>query len=337
MKYLSIVFIIIAFISCESAKKPYIKNQGQAHGTFYHITYESPKNKDLHELLKQSMARIDKSLSTYDPISVISRINQNDSSVVLDDHFMNVYNKAYEIAKETHGAFDMTVAPLVNAWGFGFTEPQRTDNRSIEKILSYTGYEKIKIIDGKIHKDTSTMQLDASAIAKGYSVDMAALVLEKHGVVNYMVEIGGEIRVKGVNEQGNPWRIGIDEPSDEQSPSERKLQKVIHISDAAMATSGNYRQFYIKDGKKYAHTINPKTGYPIQHSLLSASVIAPDCMTADAYATAFMVLGYHASNDIVEQHPELEAYFILSGDDENPYMVEYSKGMKKYFKQGELQ
>jgi thiamine biosynthesis lipoprotein len=332
MKYLSILFIIASFISCQPAKKPFIKNQGQAHGTFYHITYESPSNKDFHDLLQQSMARIDKSLSTYDPISVISRINQNDSSVVLDDHFMNVYNKAYEIAKETSGAFDITVAPLVNAWGFGFTEPQRTDSRSIEKILSYTGYEKVRIIDNKLHKDTAVIQLDASAIAKGYSVDMAALTLEKQGVINYMVEIGGEIRVKGVNEQGNPWRIGIDEPTDDQSPSERKLQKIIHISDAAMATSGNYRQFYIKNGKKYAHTINPKTGYPVQHSLLSASVIAPDCMTADAYATAFMVLGYDTSKEIVEKHPEMEAYFILSGTDENTYEVKYTKGMEKYFR-----
>jgi thiamine biosynthesis lipoprotein len=157
------------------------------------------------------------------------------------------------------------------------------------------------------------------------------LVLEKQGIQNYMVEIGGEIRVKGLNEQGKPWRIGIDEPTDDQSPTERKLQKIIHISNAAMATSGNYRQFYIKNGKKYAHTINPKTGYPVQHSLLSASVVAPDCMTADAYATAFMVLGYHASNDIVEQNPELEAYFILSGNDKNTYEVKYTKGMEKYF------
>ncbi|PLX18264.1 MAG: thiamine biosynthesis protein ApbE [Salinivirgaceae bacterium] len=332
MKNLSILIIAILFIGCQPDKKPYIKNQGQAHGTFYHVSYDSPNGKDFHDLLKASMERIDKSLSTYDPISVISRINQNDSSVVLDDHFLNVYKKALEISKETHGAFDITVAPLVNAWGFGFTEPQRTDDKSIEHILSYTGYERVHLINGKLHKDTSTIQLDASAIAKGYSVDMAALVLENQGIKNYMVEIGGEIRVKGVNEQGNPWRIGIDEPTDDQSPAERKLQRIINISDAAMATSGNYRQFYIKNGKKYAHTINPKTGYPVQHSLLSASVVAPDCMTADAYATAFMVLGYHASKDIMEKHPEMEAYFILSGTDENTYEVKYTKGMEKFFK-----
>ncbi len=312
---------------------PYIKNQGQAHGTFYHIVYQSPNGKDYNQQLIANMQRINKSLSTYDPVSVISRINQNDSSVVLDDHFMNIYNKAVEVSEATHGAFDMTVAPLVNAWGFGFTEPQRTDSVSIAHLLSITGYEKLEMRDGILHKDTAIMQLDASAIAKGYSVDVAARFLEQKGIENYMVEIGGEVRVKGINENGTPWRIGIDEPSEEQSAMNRKIQRVIHISEGAVATSGNYRQFYEKNGKKYAHTINPKTGYPVRHNLLSATVIAPDCMTADAYATAFMVLGYHASLDIVQENPNLEAYFILSGDEDTEYRVEYSDGVKKFLKE----
>ncbi len=312
---------------------PYIKNRGQAHGTFYHIIYQSPNGKDYNQQLMNNMQRINKSLSTYDPVSVISRINQNDSSVVLDDHFMNVYNKALEISKATHGAFDLTVAPLVNAWGFGFTEPQRTDSVSIAHLLDITGYEKLEIRDGILHKDTAAIQLDASAIAKGYSVDVATRFLEQKGIENYMVEIGGEVRVKGINENGTPWRIGIDEPSEEQSVMNRKIQKVLHISEGAVATSGNYRQFYEKNGKKYAHTINPKTGYPVKHNLLSATVIAADCMTADAYATAFMVLGYHPSLDIVEQDPNLEAYFILSGDEDTEYQVEYSDGVEKFLRE----
>ncbi len=332
MKYLTLILVVfLVTTSCNQDKSKYIKNQGQAHGTFYHIIYESPNGVDYHDQLRSTMQRIDKSLSTYDPVSVISRINQNDSSVVLDDHFLNVYRRAEEIANETHGAFDITVAPLVNAWGFGYTEPQRTDSVSIATILEYVGYEKVHLINGNLNKDTAAIQLDASAIAKGYSVDQAAEKLEKKGVKNYMVEIGGEIRVKGQNPNGLAWRIGIDEPTEDQALMDRKIQRILHINKGALATSGNYRQFYEKNGQKYAHTINPKTGYPVQHRLLSASVLAPDCMTADAYATAFMVLGFHASMDIVEQHPELEAYFIISGEEE-PFEVKYSEGMQSHLK-----
>lgn len=332
MKYLillSALFIIVS--GCKQDKSKYIKNQGQAHGTFYHITYESPKGLDYHDQLRNTMQRIDKSLSTYDPVSVISRINQNDSSVVLDDHFLNVFKKAMEISKATHGAFDITVAPLVNAWGFGYTEPQRTDSIAISSILEYVGYERLRLENKDLFKDTAAIQLDASAIAKGYSVDKAAEILEMKGVKNYMVEIGGEIRVKGLNPNGTAWRIGIDEPVEDQTLIDRKIQRILHINEGALATSGNYRQFYEKNGQKYAHTINPKTGYPVQHRLLSASVLAPECITADAFATAFMVLGYHASMDIVESNPDLEAYFILSGEDES-FDVKYSSGMTTHLK-----
>ncbi|MDA3865543.1 MAG: FAD:protein FMN transferase [Salinivirgaceae bacterium] len=331
MRLIVFVFSIMVLASCQTDKAQVIKNQGQAHGTFYHITYKSPNGKDYYKELKDNMQRIDKSLSTYDEVSVISRVNMNDPSVVLDDHFMAVYNRALDIAKHTYGAFDMTVAPLVNAWGFGYTEPQNTDSATINALLEKIGYEKVTIIDGEIIKEYPDIKLDASAIAKGYSVDQAALLLERKGIENYMVEIGGEVRTKGKNPDNERWRIGIDEPTENNPLTDRQLQRILHISGQSLATSGNYRQYYVKNGKKYAHTINPKTGYPVQHNLLSVSVVANDCMTADAYATAFMVLGYHASIDIVENTPELEAYFILSGTDETPFRVEYSEGMEQFF------
>ena len=333
MRYLLLSAVLLFIISCQPQKPHYEKNEGQAHGTFYHITYESKNKQNLHEALRANMHRIDKSLSTYDNISVISRVNQNDESVVLDNHFLAVFNRSQEIAKHTHGAFDITVAPLVNAWGFGFTEPQKTDSASIATILENVGYEKLTLQNKKLIKASPLMQLDASAIAKGYSVDQAALLLEKKGIENYMVEIGGEVRVKGVNPEGRPWRIGIDDPSENNPINNRKIQRIVQLTQGALATSGNYRQFYEKDGKKYSHTINPKTGYPVRHNLLSVSVVAPDCMTADAYATAFMVLGYNASIEIVENTPELEAYFILSDESDSTYQIEYSSGMKKYFEQ----
>lgn len=211
----------------------------------------------------------------------------------------------------------MTVAPLVNAWGFGFKNKLDPDSIPVDSLLELVGYKKVHLIDGKLLKDDPRIMFDASAIAKGYGVDVVADFLESKGVENYMVEIGGEIRAKGKNNKGKIWRVGIDKPIDDPSSLSREIQDVIELGKGAMATSGNYRQFYIKDGKKYAHTIDPRLGYPVQHSLLSASVIAPDCMTADAYATAFMVLGLEKSIEIVEKDTLMEAYFIYSDNDGN--------------------
>ena len=268
----------------------YTFNEGEVFGTTYHLTYRHPEGKDLHEGVLERLGEFDRSLSTYNSDSLISRINRNEPDVVMDHYMMKCLGTALEISKATGGAFDITVGPLVQAWGFGNSEPAEIRSEHIEAILHYTGYRNIRLDNHRVIKAFPETQLDVNAIAKGMAVDVVAEYLQAEGCTDYMVEIGGEVRVLGVNPSGTAWRLGIDKPVDAPLATNRELQTVVPLKDSAMATSGNYRNFYIRDGVKYAHTIDPRTGYPVQHKLLSATVIAPDCMTADAYATALMVM-----------------------------------------------
>jgi len=309
---LIVLFYILTFTSCQGNAKKYYFDEGPIFGTFYHMVYEHTGDDNLHEDIMAKLNEFDLSLSTYKPQSVISRVNNNDTSVVLDHYFLTTFKRGEEISRITDGAFDMTVAPLVNAWGFGFKNKLDPEMIPVDSLLEVVGYTKVRLEGGKVVKDDPRIMFDASAIAKGYGVDVVADLLELNGVTNYMVEIGGEIRAKGKNDKGRIWRVGIDKPIDDPSTMSREIQDVIQLGNGALATSGNYRQFYIKDGKKYAHTIDPRLGYPVQHSLLSASVFAPDCMLADAYATSFMVLGLEKSIELVEKDSLLKAYFIYT-------------------------
>jgi thiamine biosynthesis lipoprotein len=324
----NVIFLIflITLISCNEKQDKYQRDEGLIFGTTYHIIYEYKK--DIHDDIRAKLLEFNSSLSTYEKGSIISKVNRNEA-VLLDDYFTKCFNKAKEISEKTEGAFDMTVAPLVNAWGFGFSKRDSVSTGLVDSLLHYVGMDKVKIVNGRLVKKYPGVMLDASAIAKGYGVDVAAEFLEKKGIRNYLVEIGGEMRVKGVNASGVPWRVGIDKPIDDPKVLHRELEEIIRMSEGALATSGNYRNFYVKDGKKYAHTIDPKTGYPVQHELLSASVYAPDCMTADAYATAFMVLGLKKAKQIVEETPELEAYFIYRGENRDTLQVYYTEGFGK--------
>ncbi len=286
--------------------------EGNIFGTIYHITYNS--SVDYSDSIIQELGEVDNSLSTFNKKSTISLINDNKTDK-MDSLMLNVVNTAQIIYNETGGAFDITVAPLVNIWGFGFKKSDVADSLKIDSILEFVGMDKIQVIDSRIKKTDSRLMFDCSAIAKGFGVDMVSNLFIRNGVKDFMVEIGGEVRTAGTNRSRQAWRIGINEPIDVSSTINQNIQNVIELSDMSIATSGNYRNFYIKDGKKYAHTIDPKTGFPIQHTLLSSTVIAKDCMTADAYATAFMVLGLEKSKKILNNHKELKAYFIYSKDD----------------------
>jgi thiamine biosynthesis lipoprotein len=328
-----LIFSVLMLSSCVRTPQQeiaYIKNSGKMHGTFYHATYQHPEGKDLQLAIEQKMKEFELSLSTFHPNSIISRINNNDDSVVTDEYFESMYAEARKVSENSAGAFDITVAPLVNAWGFGFGDQDRTAAPDVKTILGYTGFKKIKLEHKKIIKSDQRIMLDASAIAKGQSSDIIGKLLESHGCENYMIEIGGEVACKGVNPSGKKWQIGIDKPVDSPFDNDDELQTIVAISGVGLATSGNYRQFYYKDGKKYAHTINPKTGYPVDHNLLSATVIAPSCMQADAYATAFMVLGVEGSLNLCKRIPGLECYLIYV-DDNGSNQVVYSDGFKKYF------
>ena len=285
------------------------KCSGSVFGTEYHITYQN--GGDIHNELKEVMADVDNSLSPFNKESVITAIN-NGNNVEADSMFTEVFDMAKNVAEETQGAFDITVAPLVNAWGFGFKNKIDVNKEKIDSIRKYVGFEKVHMENGKVIKEDKNIMLDCSAIAKGYGVDAVGRYLEKKKIRNYMVEIGGEIRVKGCNPEGRLWKVGISKPIDDSLNVNGEIQADLMVSDIAIATSGNYRNFYIKDNKKYAHTIDPRTGYPVQHSILSSTVVAPTCALADAYATSFMVVGLDEAKKILARHKELQAYFIYT-------------------------
>lgn len=309
-------------------EKHYIYNEGTVYSTYYHVVYESREAEDFLSGIEHRMTMLNNSLSTFDPNSTISKINQN-LPVRVDPLFKKCFKKGMKVSRKTEGAFDMTIAPLVNAWGFGFKNKETITQPLIDNLLESVGFQKVKLRWNRIIKQNPAVMLDASAIAKGLAVDLVAKFLSSKGCRNYMVEIGGEIAARGVNQHNKIWRVGISKPIDEQIPSSRDFQDIVTLSGKALATSGNYRNFYVEGDKKYSHTIDPKTSYPVQHNLLSVTVLADDCMTADAYATAFLVLGVEKSMKIIENTHELEGYFICN-DDAGEYKVIYSKGFEKY-------
>ena len=321
-----LLLLIVGTIVILKKQPPFRTNEGMVFGTIYKITYQH--NDDLQNEIKAAMMEVDNSLSPYNPNSIITRINHNEDTL-LNEHFLHVFNLAQQISTETEGAFDITVAPLVNAWGFGFKHSIDIDPNVIDSLRQFVGYQKIKLEDGKIVKEDARTMLDCSAIAKGYGVDRVARLLDQKGVQHYMVDIGGEVVLKGKNPRMKTWRIGINKPVEDSLSVNQELQTILEVSGVGMATSGNYRKFYYKDGKRYAHTIDPRVGTPVQHNILSATVIAKDCTTADAYATAFMVMGLEEAKAFCEAHPELHAYFICDGEGDS-YEIFATPGMEKW-------
>lgn len=321
-----LLVFIIATVFILRKQSPYQEDTGKIFGTIYHATYQYPES--LQKEIEAELQKVDFSLSPFNDSSVISRINRNED-ITPDTMFLRVFFRSEEISKETDDAFDITIAPLANAWGFGFKKGAFPDSLMIDSLLEITDYRKVKIDNGKVSKEDPRMMLSGSAVAKGFASDVVAQLFDSKGIENYMIEIGGEVVVKGNNPKKNSWRIGISRPVDDSLSVNQELQTILQISDVGMATSGNYRNFYYKDGKKYAHTIDPRTGYPVQHSLLSATVIAKDCMSADAYATAFMVMGVEAAKEFAESRPDIDAYFIYT-DQDGSIQTCFSKGMEKY-------
>lgn len=287
------------------------KCHGNIFGTIYNITYKS--NTDLHAEISKVLEDVDNSLSPFNKESNITAINNNETNLP-DERMIEVFNLSKEISKRTNGAFDITVAPLVNLWGFGFENSGNISSANIDSIRNLVGFNKVELKDNKIIKQSPQIKLDCSAIAKGYGVDAVGKYLETKGVNDYMVEIGGEIRCRGCNPNGISWRIGITNPQDDISGKQTEIEQVLELTDISLATSGNYRNYYIKGNKKYAHTIDPRTGHPVQHNILSSTVIASDCATADAYATAFMVLGLDSAIQVLNSNPDINAFFIYSID-----------------------
>ena len=279
-------------------------------GTVMNVTYTS--SQDLHDTIMSCLRGVDASLSMFNPMSTISRINRGETDT-LDSYLLDILPMAQSISEATDGAFDITVAPLVNAWGFGFKHGQLPTDAQVDSLRALVDYKYISIQDGRIVKFMSNVVIDLSAIAKGFGTDQVAKLLSEHGVKDYMVEIGGEIVCRGNNPKGDAWHIGINRPVEDSTGMNNEVQEVINVHDRAMATSGNYRNFYItEDGRKLSHTIDPANGRPVRHSLLSSTVVAPTCAMADAFATSFMVMGVDKAKEVLDKHPELQAYLIYS-------------------------
>lgn len=321
-----LVILIVGTIIILKKQAPFRTDEGLVFGTVYKITYQSEDN--LKNEIEAELKKVNNSLSPFDPTSVITHVNHNEE-VEPDSFFVHVFRLARKVSEETNGAFDITVAPLVNAWGFGFKQSTGVDSLTIDSLQQITGYQKVALRDNRVIKKDPRIMLDCSAIAKGFGVDAVAHLLESKGIKNYMVDIGGEVVVRGKNPRMNAWQIGINKPIDDSLSVNQELQTILAISDAGMATSGNYRNFYYKGGKKYAHTIDPRTGYPVQHSILSSTVIAKDCASADAYATAFMVMGLDSAKAFCEAYPELDAYFICASEG-GDFETYFTEGMKRY-------
>lgn len=326
LPFLLVLIIGTILIVRQHASMPYHHDRGMVFGTIYNITYQHSDN--LKEEIEAALHQVDLSLSPFNKQSVISHINDN-SDMKTDEMFREVFELSKHVSEATGGAFDITVAPLVNAWGFGFKQGIDPERDTIDSLLQLVGYDKVSINrQGHLTKTDPRVMLDCSAVAKGYGCDIVARLLRNHDVENFMIEIGGEIVVRGQNDRGQSWRIGVSKPVDDTLLVNTEQQAILSLTNRALATSGNYRNFYYKGGKKYAHTINPKTGYPVDHNLLSATVIARDCATADAWATAFMVLGADRAKELLSEHNELEAYLISAAPD-GSYVVWYSPSLEK--------
>ena len=311
-----LLFIIL--LSCKGKEEnSSFEMRGEVFRTSYLIKYHQDKiKKDLRDEIQACLDSFNLSLNPFNEKSIIYKVNNN-MDVEVDDWFITVFNKAQEVSRISEGAYDITCAPLINLWGFGFENIENVNQNVIDSLKQFIGYNKVRLQGRKVIKEDPRLQLNASSIAKGYACDVIAQLLDSHGIINYMIEIGGEIHAKGHNSKGEYWKVIISKPIDDYTGATNELQEIISLKNTSLATSGNYRNYYIKEGKKYTHTINPLTGYPSEGNILSASVIYPNCMTADAYATVFMVLGLEKACFIADRIPQMDYLFIYSDKDGN--------------------
>lgn len=310
-------FGILLLVSCsQNASQQKIQLTGQAQGTYYSITYFDDLNRNLQTEIDSLLKNYDMSVSLWEPNSILSRVNRNDTGVILDQIFIKNFELSKKISALSDGYFDFTISPLVQAWGFSFK--QGADSLSVHDIDSLkllVDWQKVEIENGKVVKENPNITIDFNAIAQGFSVDLTSAFLESKGIESYIVDIGGEIFAQGNKPNGKPWIVGIEKPS-ETKESERIIQHKIKLNNKGLATSGNYRKYIERNGKRFSHSINPKTGYPVEHNLLSVTVLAETAAEADALGTAFMIMGTEKAKLLLTQLQNVEAHFIMSGEDD---------------------
>jgi thiamine biosynthesis lipoprotein len=318
---LTIVNSALSFSQLESASI-----EGPTQGTSYHITYLDTKHRNLQPEIEKLLIDFDFSVSTYNPYSIITRVNQNDKDVKLDNYFKTCFKKAKEVWKNTNGAFDPTVLPLTNIWGFGPGKKTEIEKSKIDSILEFVGFNLIELKRNKIIKKDSRVALDFNAFAQGYSVDVVSKFLNKKGIKSYIVEIGGEVFAKGTNLNGKIWTVNLEEPKDNKEAINNTIA-IARLNNSAISTSGNNRRYFIENGIKYAHHLDPKTGYPAKNNLLSVSLFGNDCITTDSNATGILVMGLEKAKLFLQNHSELEAIIIYS-DEKGNYQYYKTNGIK---------
>lgn len=331
-----ILTLIALLILCGCQDRPdYYRITGYAQGGTYNVTY-SPVGVDggrvdispdsLKTIIDRALLDIDNSLSGYNKGSLLTKVNQNISDSV-NHLFEDMFLVSSRIYEETAGKFDPSAAPLFDMWGFGFKNKESVTEHKIDSVLQFVGMDKAKIVDGRLIKNDPRFKLNFNAIAQGYSCDVVASELEKLGISNYLVEVGMEIYCSGKNPSGNDWNIGVDTPEDGNMEAGKSISEIIQVSGVGIVTSGNYRKFFIENGQKYSHTIDPTTGYPVKHNLLSATIIAPNATLADAYATYCMVIGLEESKEFLASRSDLKGYLIY-GTESGGMEVYYTENLK---------
>ncbi len=322
------LLLLILLTSCRHRKEPVlIKIGGETQGTYYAITYYSDDSTSFQPSIDSLLKRFDSTASTYKPNSIISRLNNNDPSARADKMFTVIFQKAMEVSEKTYGSFDITVGPLVSAWGFGLANRMKMNQHIVDSLMPLVGFHKVMLDNGKLIKTDPRIRIDYNAIAQGYAVDVVAAFLDSKDIQSYLIDIGGEVLARRTKPGGEKWSVAIELPT-KNADDERKIQAVVSLQDMAISTSGSYRKFYEENGIRYSHTIDPLNGYPVKHTTLSVSVLDKDCITADAYATAFMVMGVEKGKEFLKKHPKLEVYFIYTAPD-GSLKTFYTKGFEK--------
>ena len=332
MKYIIFVILGVCFLtySCKREGK-IVKFGGEAQGTYYAVTYIDNDGRNFQDSIDLILKKFDSSCSIYKPNSIISRFNNNDPTAKADKDFTTVFNKAMEVSERSGGAFDVTVGPLVRAWGFSIKGKLKMDDHKVDSLKQYVGYKKVKLVNGRVIKENPNIQLDYNALAQGYSSDVLGRFLESKGIKNYLVDVGGEVLGRGRKPDGGIWSVGIERPPSD-SVQKQQLEAIVNLDNRALSTSGNYRSYFIKNGVKYSHEIDPFSGYPIHFKLLAVSVLAENSISADAFCCAFLVMGKEKALEFLKHNHDLEAYFIYL-DDKGNLKTTCSPGFKKLIKE----
>ena len=324
--FLGVILTIVSSVLGCAGDVKYETLEGFTQGTTYRITYSNDVPEiGVGDMVEDVLKKVDFSMSGYNPESTLSKVNRGED-IVVEQIFIDVFNRAKEMYGITGGYFDVSAAPLFDIWGFGFTDKSSVTQDLIDSVRQYSGMDKVDIADGRVIKSDPGVKLNFNAIAQGYTSDLIAMAFDSVGIKNYMIEVGGEIFCKGVNRSKNMWSIGIDLPEEGNFIQGAEFAGIIKLSGRGLATSGNYRKFYEENGQKFSHTIDPLTGYPARHSLLSATVVAGDAMTADAYGTYLMIIGLDRAIEVVEATQGVDAYLIYWEDDE--YKIYKSAGIE---------